>query len=132
MVARSSNYVLEHILRPSISSLAVTLQLPQIPICRWQPDPKPPLGGRLDYFLHPGKRRGSLIFVAALRRQARVCARLAEECDDGHLAERFEIMALGLMAKADELEDLPASSAYTKKTAFHSGPQKMARLWAVT
>jgi hypothetical protein len=55
-----------------------------------------------------------LIFAAAFRRQARVCGRLAEECDDGHLAERFEIMARDLMAKADELEELPASSVYTR------------------
>jgi hypothetical protein len=72
-----------------------------------------------------------LIFVAALRRQARVCARLAEECDDGHLAEQFEIMALDLMAKADELEELPAGLVHTK-TAFHSGNHpKNGRLWAM-
>jgi hypothetical protein len=55
-----------------------------------------------------------MIFVAALRRQARVCTRLSEECDDRHLAERFEMMALDLIAKADEFEQLSANSVYTK------------------
>jgi hypothetical protein len=61
-----------------------------------------------------------LIFVAALRRQACVCTRLAEECDDRHLAERFEMMALDLIAKADEFEQLPANSVQTK-TVFRDG-----------
>jgi hypothetical protein len=42
------------------------------------------------------------------RRQARVCARLAEECDDRHLADRLRSMAAGLRAKAEDLEDLHA------------------------
>ena len=50
----------------------------------------------------------------ALWRQACVCSRLAEECDDRHLAERLEMMALDLIAKADELEQLPAGSVNTK------------------
>jgi hypothetical protein len=61
-----------------------------------------------------------VFFVAALRRQARVCARLAEECDDRHLAERFGIMALDLIAMADEFEELPARSVQTK-TAIYAG-----------
>jgi hypothetical protein len=40
------------------------------------------------------------------RRQARVCGRLAEECDDPHLADRFRRMAADLRAKADHLKDL--------------------------
>jgi hypothetical protein len=40
------------------------------------------------------------------RRQARVCARLAEDCDDRHLAERLKTMASDLLAKADGLEEL--------------------------
>jgi hypothetical protein len=42
------------------------------------------------------------------RRQARVCARLAEECDDPHLADRFRRMAADLSAKAADLEDIRA------------------------
>jgi hypothetical protein len=52
--------------------------------------------------------------IQALWRQACVCSRLAEECDDRHLAERPEMMALDLIAKADELEQLPAGSVNTK------------------
>lgn len=49
-----------------------------------------------------------MVFEADLRRQARVCARLAEECDDPYLAERLRLMAVDLIAKADELEELPS------------------------
>jgi hypothetical protein len=42
------------------------------------------------------------------RRQARVCARLAEECDDRHLAERLKTMASDLLAKAGDIEELPS------------------------
>ena len=42
-----------------------------------------------------------------LRRQARLCIRLAEECDDQHLAERLKAMAEDLLAKAEDLEELP-------------------------
>lgn len=41
------------------------------------------------------------------RRQARVCARLAEDCDDKRLAERLKTMASDLLAKADDFEELP-------------------------
>jgi hypothetical protein len=41
------------------------------------------------------------------RRQARVCARLAEECDDRRLAERLKTMASDLLAKAGDIEELP-------------------------
>ena len=30
-----------------------------------------------------------MLLAMDFRRQARVCARLAQECDDDHLAERF-------------------------------------------
>jgi len=49
-----------------------------------------------------------MIFGADARRQAAVCARLAEECEDNHLAERLRDMASNLLAKADELEELPS------------------------
>jgi hypothetical protein len=48
-----------------------------------------------------------MIFVE-LRRQARVCARLAEDCEDRHLADRLRLMAADLVAKADDFEELPA------------------------
>ena len=37
----------------------------------------------------------------------RVCARLAEDCDDQHLAERLRIMASHLLAEAEDIEQLP-------------------------
>lgn len=48
-----------------------------------------------------------MIFAGDLRRQARVCARLAEDCQDQHLAERLRLMATDLIAKADDIEELP-------------------------
>ena len=42
------------------------------------------------------------------QRQARVCARLAEDCDDKRLAERLKTMASELLAKADDFEELPS------------------------
>jgi hypothetical protein len=47
-----------------------------------------------------------VVFEANLRRQARVCAQLAEDCDDSYLAQRFKLMAADLAAKADELDGL--------------------------
>ena len=49
-----------------------------------------------------------MIFAADWRRQARVCAHLAEDCEDQHLAERLRHMAADLAAKAHEVEDAPA------------------------
>ena len=49
----------------------------------------------------------NVIFAGEWRRQARVCARLAEDCEDQHLAERLRYMAANLVAKADEVEELP-------------------------
>jgi len=37
-----------------------------------------------------------------LRQQAGVCARLAEDCEDQHLAERLKAIARNLFAEADE------------------------------
>jgi hypothetical protein len=42
-----------------------------------------------------------------LRRQGRLCMQLAEESDDQHLAERLKAMAADLLAKAEDLEELP-------------------------
>jgi hypothetical protein len=46
-----------------------------------------------------------VVLAIDLRRQARVCVRLADECDDRYLAERLRAMACDLIAKADDLED---------------------------
>ena len=48
-----------------------------------------------------------MVLAIDFRRQARVCARLAEECEDRHLAERLRLMAVNLAAKADDIEELP-------------------------
>jgi hypothetical protein len=58
-------------------------------------------------FLRLGER--IMIFAGDWRRQARVCARLAEDCEDQHLAERLKLMAADLDAKADEVEDAPTA-----------------------
>ena len=56
-----------------------------------------------------------MIFAGNWRPQARVCARLAEDCEDQHLAERLRLMAADLAAKADEIEELPVEgSAHLK------------------
>lgn len=49
-----------------------------------------------------------MMFAGSLRRQAGVCARLAEDCEDERLAERLRQMAADLAAKADDVEELPA------------------------
>lgn len=49
-----------------------------------------------------------MVFAGDWRRQARVCARLAEDCDDEHLAGRLRLMAADLAAKADAIEELPS------------------------
>jgi hypothetical protein len=46
-----------------------------------------------------------VVLAIDLRRQARVCVRLAEDCEDKHLAERLKAMARDLVAKADELDE---------------------------
>ena len=43
-----------------------------------------------------------MLLAMDFRRQARVCARLAQECDDRRLAERLRRMASDLLAKADD------------------------------
>jgi hypothetical protein len=52
-----------------------------------------------------------MLLAMDFRRQARVCARLAEECDDRRLAERLKKMASDLLAKADDFEAIPGQSA---------------------
>jgi len=49
------------------------------------------------------------------RRQARVCAQLAEDCDDRQLAERLKAMASNLLAKAEDFEELPSERTRQQK-----------------
>ena len=65
-----------------------------------------------------------MILATDFRRQAQVCARLAEDCDDRRLAERFKKMATDLLAKADDFGELQANELGTKNktgSGFHSG-----------
>jgi hypothetical protein len=48
-----------------------------------------------------------MIWEPDFRRQAAVCARLAEECNDTHLAKRFKLMGEDLLAKAEVIQELP-------------------------
>ena len=59
-----------------------------------------------------------MIFAGHLRRQARVCARLAEECEDRHIAERLVLMAINLAAKADDVDELPTERLRRMKPFF--------------
>ena len=52
-----------------------------------------------------------MVLAMDFRRQARGCARLAEDCEDRQLAERFRKMAADLLAKADDFEELPSTRA---------------------
>jgi hypothetical protein len=55
-----------------------------------------------------------MILATDFRRQAQVCARLAEDCDDRRLAERFKKMATDLLAKADDFEEVPSERAWQR------------------
>jgi hypothetical protein len=46
-----------------------------------------------------------MLLAVDCRRQARVCARLAEDCDDLQLADRLRAMASDLLALADDFEN---------------------------
>jgi len=48
-----------------------------------------------------------MVLAMDFQRQALVCARLAEDCDDQRLADRFRKMAADLLSKADDFEELP-------------------------
>lgn len=58
----------------------------------------------------------SMVLVIGLRRQARVCARLAEDCEDQHLAERLKAMAASLAEKAEDIEELSPDPRKRLKT----------------
>jgi len=49
-----------------------------------------------------------MVLAIALRRQARICAQLADNCEDPHLMDRLKQMASDLRSKADEVEELPS------------------------
>jgi hypothetical protein len=49
-----------------------------------------------------------MLLAMDFRRQARVCACLAEACEDPELASRLRSMAADLLAKAKDFEDLRA------------------------
>jgi hypothetical protein len=57
-----------------------------------------------------------MLLAMDFRRQARVCARLAEECDDRRLAERLRRMASDLLAKAEISKSFPPTASVTKIT----------------
>jgi hypothetical protein len=63
------------------------------------------------------RERRPMMFGLDFRRQAGVCVRLAEECDDHYLAARLRAMASDLSAIADDLEDPP------RKQFKHEGQQ---------
>ncbi len=46
-----------------------------------------------------------MLLAMDFRRQARVCARLAEDCEDPYLASRLRSKAADLLAKAEGFED---------------------------
>ena len=48
-----------------------------------------------------------MLLAQDFRRQAHVCARLADDCDDPRLAKRLRAMASDLVAKAEESGDDP-------------------------
>jgi len=56
-----------------------------------------------------------MVLAMDFRRQAEVCARLAEDCEDRRLAERFKKMATDLMAKADDFEELASERVRNKE-----------------
>ena len=58
-----------------------------------------------------------MLLAMDFQRQARVCARLAEDCEDPHLADRFKSMAGDLLAKAEDFEDLRALRSRREKLA---------------
>ena len=49
-----------------------------------------------------------MVLAMDFRRQALVCARLAEDCDDWRLADRLRAMSADLLSKADACEELPS------------------------
>ena len=59
-----------------------------------------------------------MVLAMNLRGQARVCARLAEDSKDRYLAERLKLMAKNLLAKADDIEELPSERVRQQNKQF--------------
>ena len=57
-----------------------------------------------------------MVLAMDFRRQAQVCARLAEDCEDQRLAERFRKMATNLLTKADACDELPSERVRHKES----------------
>ena len=57
-----------------------------------------------------------MLLAQDFRRQAHVCARLADDCDDPHLAERLTAMASDLLGKAEYLKERQACSTPSGST----------------
>jgi len=55
-----------------------------------------------------------MLLAVDCRRQARVCARLAEDCDDCQLADRLRAMASDLLIVADDFENAQGTSQVPK------------------
>jgi hypothetical protein len=60
-----------------------------------------------------------MLLAQDFRRQAYVCARLADDCDDPRLAGRLRAMASDLLAKAEDLKEDQACSASSGSTRPH-------------
>ena len=72
-----------------------------------------------------------MLLAQDFRRQALVCARLADDCDDPRLAERLRAMASDLLAKAEDLKEGQAFSAssgstgpYRRKPSLTEAPRR--------
>jgi len=74
-----------------------------------------------------------MVLAMDFQRQALVCARLAEDCDDRRLADRFRKMAADLLSKADDFEELPGARARNQiKTASGSHSCALAKGYSCT
>ena len=60
-----------------------------------------------------------MFLAQGFRRQAHVCTRLADDCDDPRLAERLRAMASDLLAKAEELKEGQVCSALHNKEVIN-------------
>jgi hypothetical protein len=60
-----------------------------------------------------------MLLAQDFRRQAHVCERLADDCDDPRLAERLRAMASDLLAKAEELKEGQVCSALHNKEVIN-------------
>jgi hypothetical protein len=60
-----------------------------------------------------------MLLAQDFRRQALVCARLTDDCDDPRLAERLRVMAADLLARAEDLKEGQACSVSSGSTRPH-------------